>query len=91
MEAMRLVVYGQVQGVFFRAYTQQKAQSLGLKGYVRNLVDGSVEIVAVGEDFSLDRLEHWCRKTGSPRSMVERVDRLAWTGDTEFTEFSFLR
>lgn len=45
-----IIVIGTVQGVFFRAKTKDHAESLGLKGYVQNLSDGSVEICIIGEE-----------------------------------------
>lgn len=47
-------VYGQVQGVGFRYFTQQEALRLGIRGYARNLDDGSVEVVACGEDEAVE-------------------------------------
>ena len=59
MEAQQrhLMVEGHVQGVSYRAYTQRQASGLGLEGYVRNLPDGRVEIVAEGSLKALDELE----------------------------------
>ena len=50
MKCLHLIVSGRVQGVFFRANTKQKALELGLKGYAKNLDDGTVEVVAQGEE-----------------------------------------
>jgi len=47
-----LIVSGTVQGVFFRAKTKKHADHLGLKGYVKNLLDGTVEIAIVGKESS---------------------------------------
>ena len=55
----RFLVSGQVQGVFFRASTQDTARKLGLTGWVRNLHDGGVELVACGADEKLKELEQW--------------------------------
>lgn len=52
----RIKVFGVVQGVGFRAYVRREARSLGLRGYVKNLEDGSVEIVAVGLREALEGL-----------------------------------
>lgn len=57
--SIRCIVIGQVQGVFFRASTQQVAQSLGISGYAVNLPDGSVEVMAHGEAESLDKLKQY--------------------------------
>lgn len=72
MPCRRYVVRGVVQGVFFRATTQQAAQRLGLTGWVRNLPDGSVELVAHGEEPRLAELERWLWK-GPPHARVQEV------------------
>ena len=53
------IVYGRVQGVFYRAWTQQKAQSLNVSGRASNLTDGSVEVLACGEEEAVDALCDW--------------------------------
>ena len=52
-------VEGRVQGVWFRASTQEQAQRLGLTGYAHNLPDGAVEVLACGESTALDELRQW--------------------------------
>jgi len=69
---VHIVVCGRVQGVSFRAYAQSVARALELQGYVRNLPNGDVEIVAEGEGDKLDRLIEWARK-GPPMAHVEDV------------------
>lgn len=66
-------VYGVVQGVFFRAFTRDWASRLGLSGYVRNMSDGSVEIVAEGSEESIKELIERV-KVGPPAASVERVE-----------------
>lgn len=66
-------VYGKVQGVGFRFFTQQEAVRLGLRGYALNLDDGSVEVVACGNDEQVEKLLAWL-KAGGPRSA--RVDKV---------------
>ena len=56
---LRCIVNGRVQGVFFRASTQQHAQSLGITGYARNLADGSVEVLACGTQSAVEQLRGW--------------------------------
>lgn len=70
---VHLRITGIVQGVFFRAYTRDKARSLGLSGWVRNRADGSVEVVAEGPEDEIKQLVAWCDQ-GSPSSRVERVE-----------------
>jgi len=76
MAARRLVIHGLVQGVGFRHATRSAAQRLGLRGWVRNRADGSVEAVAVGDDEQLDALQRWARR-GPPAARVESVDATA--------------
>lgn len=66
-------VYGVVQGVGFRYSTQRQAQELDVTGYAKNCDDGSVEVVASGEQQAVDELIEWI-KQGGPRGA--RVDRL---------------
>ena len=56
----RVQFFGRVQGVFFRANTQRKAQELGVTGWVRNADDGSVEVIFEGEDKTVNKLIEWC-------------------------------
>jgi len=68
----RLIVEGYVQGVFFRASTREKARLLQVSGWVRNRWDGTVEVVAEGEESRVAELERWCQK-GPPGANVTRV------------------
>ena len=68
----RLIVTGRVQGVFYRAWTEQVARGLGLRGWVRNRSDGSVEICVRGELAAIDRLVEACR-AGPPAAQVDDV------------------
>jgi acylphosphatase len=70
---LRLLVDGRVQGVGFRASTQHEARSLGLRGFVRNLYDGRVEVVAEGDEGALRKLGDFCRQ-GHPPARVTKVD-----------------
>lgn len=67
------IISGLVQGVFYRASTQEQAQQLGLKGWVKNLRDGRVEAVACGDEKQLVRFESWLRQ-GPPMAQVDNVD-----------------
>ncbi len=69
---VRLLISGRVQGVFYRAYAQDEALRLGLKGWVRNLSDGRVEIVAEGDPERLASFEAWCWQ-GPPYARVTDV------------------
>jgi len=73
LASVQIVIYGQVQGVFFRAFTSQRARELGLTGYVRNLPDWhSVEVNAEGERKQLEKLIDYL-KVGPPAAQVTRV------------------
>ena len=84
---VEIVVKGLVQGVSFRVYTRRKASSLGLTGYVRNLSNGDVEVVAEGKRNQLLQLVKWLRKSGSPASNVTDVI-IEWSEKlTNYTSF----
>ncbi len=68
-----MTVTGKVQGVYFRASTRYKARELGLSGWVRNEEDGSVRIIAEGEENALLKLFDWA-KNGSEAAEVTNVD-----------------
>jgi acylphosphatase len=72
--AERLIVEGRVQGVGYRWWTLGEARRLGLDGWVRNRVDGTVEILAIGEADAIDALVQACRQ-GPPAAAVETVER----------------
>ena len=69
MKSVVIRVSGKVQGVFFRASTQEAAQRLGIHGLVRNEPDGSVYIEAEGDEASLHPFIAWC-KHGPPQAQV---------------------
>lgn len=72
VKRVTLIVSGRVQGVFFRDTTMRKARELGLSGTVRNLPDGTVQIVAQGPKPVLDDLVKWAHE-GSPAAVVTEV------------------
>jgi acylphosphatase len=73
MTRRRVVVHGQVQGVFFRDSVRERAESRALAGWVRNRDDGAVEAVFEGTEDDVDALVRFCHE--GPRSAdVERVD-----------------
>lgn len=83
---VHLLISGEVQGVFFRANTRHTANELGVKGWVRNLMDGRVEIVAEGRKPALDRLIEYCRK-GPEGSKVENIEIKWERPKNEFGDF----
>jgi len=70
--SLQATVYGRVQGVFFRAFVSRCARELGLAGYVRNLPDGAVEILAEGERRQLEKLIGYL-ELGPPAARVDEV------------------
>jgi len=69
----RLIVHGQVQGVFYRGWAVETARALGLDGWVRNRRDGTVEMLVAGPDAAIESLIARCRQ-GPPAARVERID-----------------
>lgn len=69
----RVVVYGLVQGVFFRDTCRRIAEQHGLGGSVRNRYDGAVEAVFEGDEDAVGRLVEWCRH-GPSQAVVERIE-----------------
>ena len=72
MKSVQARVTGRVQGVAFRWHTEERARELGVAGWVRNEVDGSVLLHAEGDDAAVDALVEWCR-TGPPSARVTDV------------------
>jgi len=72
-KSAKVRVTGSVQGVFYRAETRNKARSLGIYGWVRNLPGGDVEALFEGEQERIRELISWCRR-GPPNARVEEVD-----------------
>jgi acylphosphatase len=86
MSGRRVRIHGRVQGVCFRNWTLDKARSLGVRGWVRNRLDGSVELVAYGGDEAVEALVAKCR-TGPPAAKVERIEVEAIEGKGPSTGF----
>ncbi len=72
IKKIKAIVSGKVQGVGFRMYTCSQARQLGVRGYVCNLSNGDVEIIAVGEVEAVNRLIEWA-KSGSPSAVVKSL------------------
>lgn len=75
--AVKFTVAGRVQGVFYRAATVERAAELGLRGWVRNLADGRVELVAAGEPEAIEALAAWLWQ-GPPSASVTAVTLEEW-------------
>jgi acylphosphatase len=89
MVEMNCLVFGKVQGVAYRTYAQESATQLGLVGYVKNLPDGSVEVLAQGKPDTLKEFVEYLNEG----SIMSRVDSLAveWgTVKRNYSEFFLL-
>ncbi|OHA64375.1 MAG: acylphosphatase [Candidatus Wildermuthbacteria bacterium RIFCSPHIGHO2_01_FULL_48_25] len=83
---VHLFITGRVQGVLFRDYTKNAAKEFGVFGFVKNLLDGRVEIVCEGEKESVEKFLEWC-KQGSPLSKVENAEVSFEDYKGEFKDF----
>lgn len=85
---VHVVISGRVQGVWFRVNAKDKAEQLGLNGWVRNTSDGSVEAVFEGEQGQINEMLEWCHQ-GPPMAHVENVKvEKQQISDNEFNRFS---
>ena len=83
-------IFGKVQGVFFRKYTQAEGQRLGLRGWVMNTSTGTVTGEALGSTAALETFADWLEHTGSPKSKISRAE-FQWAGaPPEFAHASFI-
>ena len=84
-----IVVTGRVQGVWFRKYTLDEANRLGLKGWVKNLESGNVALAVEGSTLAVDQMVNWLHQ-GSPLSKVRQVKAVKgeWLG---FSSFMIIR
>lgn len=83
---LEAIVYGLVQGVYFRQYTWQEAHRLKLAGWVANQPDGSVRVVAEGPEEALRQLLDFLHR-GSPAARVERVESVWKDASGTFADF----
>ncbi len=74
MPRIKFTVSGKVQGVWFRACTQEKAKTLNLTGWVVNTLAGTVRGEAQGDTEALGKLKHWLEYEGSPLSKVSKAE-----------------
>jgi len=81
-----VVVSGRVQGVFFRAKTQEKAKELGVFGWVKNLSEGRVEAVFEGERDKVEEMVKWAKK-GPPGAIVNDLNVVWEEYQAEFNNF----
>lgn len=62
IKKLRILVSGHVQGVWYRASAREKAVEAGLKGWVKNVADGRVELLVVGLEMEVNAFVQWCEK-----------------------------
>jgi acylphosphatase len=67
-------IFGTVQGVFFRKYTQQQATKLNLVGWVKNAASGTVQGHMEGRKDDINQMKNWLRTTGSPKSKITKAN-----------------
>ena len=89
MIELRAIIYGRVQLVMFRDFTQRKARKLGIRGYVKNRFDGAVEVVAQGEKEDLEKLLEALHQ-GSLLSRVDAVENEWREPAKKFDDFSIV-
>lgn len=85
MKTLQINVIGRVQGVGFRFYTNKRAENFNIKGYVKNMTDGSVFIEAEGEDSDIKTFVAWCEK-GPAWSRVQqlKISEIPFVGYEKF-------
>jgi len=85
---LRLVIYGRVQGVFFRESMRREAMNLGISGWVRNRSDGAVEASVHGDTAAVEAIVRWSKR-GPDHSHVERVEVMPDEGN--YSNFEVIR
>jgi len=86
MKRIHLIIHGKVHGVFYRDKTKRKGTELGLKGFVKNLEGGTVEVIAEGPENRLNELIEFC-KNNPGYSKVEKVNVKKEKATNEFEDF----
>lgn len=86
MKAVRFLIAGKVQGVWFRAGTREQALKLGLRGFASNLGDGRVEVLAIGDDDAVEQLAQWLHY-GPSQARVDELERIEGADDPRIAGF----
>ncbi len=84
-----VIIYGKVQGVWFRYNTKNKANELGLYGWVKNIDDDKVEAVFEGEEQKIYSIIEWCSK-GPPKAKVNKIEIFKKKYEKEYNNFSII-
>lgn len=88
IKQVKIRVSGRVQGVGFRFFTYQQAAKLGLAGYVRNLDNGDVELVAKGDDLIISKLIQWIEQGGPTSARITGIDVTEQPPQNDLTSFN---
>lgn len=88
IKQLQFYISGRVQSVGFRFFTHQQAKKLGIVGYVKNLDNGDVEIVAQGDSHQIDQLSHWLDGGGPTSAKITRITRRELLPQKELTSFN---
>lgn len=83
---VHITINGKVQGIWFRANTKQKAEQLGITGWVKNIPNGSVEAIFEGEENCIKEMIDWCQH-GPPQAKVENIEIKEQSITNGFDEF----
>lgn len=89
MKTLKIFISGSVQGVYFRQFVNKTANELKLKGFVRNMDDGRVEIVVEGRDENVNEMVETCKK-GAPQASVKEIQTQE-LNNQGFDSFKILR
>ena len=84
---VHVIISGRVQGVWFRSDTKQKAEQLGITGWVKNTIGGNVEAIFEGEEDIVKEMIDWCHR-GPPLAQVEHVEVKNQDPTNGFEDFS---
>ena len=86
---VNVIIYGKVQGVYFRFNTKNIAEKLGLTGWVRNTTDGKVEAVFEGDEKKIFNMIEWCSK-GPSDAQVNKIEIIRKKYSKEYNNFSII-
>lgn len=87
IKTFRILIYGKVQGVFFRAFIKEKADSLSVKGFTRNILTGSLEVVVQGNEENISKFIE-ILKIGPKMAKVEKIEIVSYETQQEFEKFN---
>lgn len=89
MQTIKIIIFGKVQGVFFRNFIKEQADILEIKGFIRNIPDGNVEIIAQGDEIVLKELIKQA-KIGPDFAKIDKINVSHETSNTIFKDFKII-